>query len=58
MLDFLTKYAEAGVLGFCALGVLLAVLLMIGIKKVDIGEQRNISDLDIIERQTMAITYL
>ena len=57
MLDFLIKTANYGVLGLCALGVLLAVLLMLGIKRVNVANARMNEISSYIKKGAMAYLY-
>ncbi|MBE6581324.1 MAG: sodium-translocating pyrophosphatase [Ruminococcaceae bacterium] len=57
MLDFLIKNANYGVLGLCALGVLLAVLLILGIKKVNVTNARMGEISSYIKKGAMAYLY-
>ena len=57
MLDFLMKIADWSVLGFCALGVLLAILLVLGIKKVNVDNDRMEEIASFIKKGAMAYLY-
>ncbi|MBQ2757861.1 MAG: sodium/proton-translocating pyrophosphatase, partial [Clostridia bacterium] len=57
MLDFLIRNANYGVLGLCALGVLLAVLLILGIKKVNVTNARMGEISSYIKKGAMAYLY-
>ncbi len=57
MLDFLIKFADWSVLGLCALGVLLAVLLIWGIKKVHVEHARMNEIASYIKKGAMAYLY-
>ncbi|MBE6604380.1 MAG: sodium-translocating pyrophosphatase [Ruminococcaceae bacterium] len=57
MLDFLIKNANYGVLGLCALGVLLAVLLILGIKKINVTNARMNQISSYIKKGAMAYLY-
>lgn len=57
MLRILEPYASYSVLGICALGVLLAVFLMLGIKKIRIDNDRMNEISSYIKRGAMAYLY-
>ena len=57
MLDLLVKNANYSVLGLCALGVLLAVLLILGIKKVNVSNARMNEISSYIKKGAMAYLY-
>ena len=57
MLDLLVKNANYSVLGLCALGVLLAVLLILGIKKVNVTNARMNEISSYIKKGAMAYLY-
>lgn len=57
MLRFLEPYASYSVLGICALGLLLAVFLMLGIKKIRIDNDRMNEISSYIKKGAMAYLY-
>ena len=57
MLQFLEQFAEYGVLGFCAVGILLAVLLILGIKKIRVDNERMNEISSYIKKGAMAYLY-
>ena len=57
MFQLLEQYAAYSVLGFCAVGVLLAVLLMLGIKKVRVDNERMNEISSYIKKGAMAYLY-
>lgn len=57
MLEFLSRYAEASVLVLCGIGVLLAILLVVGIKKVAVDDPRMVEISSYIKKGAMAYLY-
>ena len=57
MLDFLISFAEPSVLIFCGLGVLLATLLILGIKRIEVKHDRMNEIASYIKKGAMAYLY-
>lgn len=57
MFQFLEQYAAYSVLGFCAVGVLLAVFLMLGIRKVRVDNARMNEISSYIKKGAMAYLF-
>lgn len=57
MLDFLLGFSEYGVLGLCAVGILLAILLVVGIKKVNVENERMNEIASYIKKGAMAYLF-
>ena len=57
MLDILLGISEYGVLGLCAVGILLAILLVVGIKKVNVENERMNEIASYIKKGAMAYLF-